>query len=263
LGLGFVLGPAYWIGNQAIVQRTFGTKSQAEARASYVFCAAIKVVFPFLLVVPGLIALALFHEQLGDGRAETWKSGSVLPMIVQLLPTGVLGIVLGAFFAGIMSNLDSYVNSASTMCVTDIYQPLINPQASDRHLLWVGRLTMVLLLVLGVMVAPLIHGYFGSVFEAFQKFLSFFQGPLLALLLLGMLSSRVTGWGGLAGLIIGVGSAVILAWLGWITLWVAWWSFVAALLGTLAISMLTRPYDKQRLEGLVCWLPPKSSRPEL
>jgi hypothetical protein len=56
---------------------------------------------------------------------------------------------------------------------------------------------------------------------------------------------------------------VILAWLGWITLWVAWWSFVAALLGTLAISMLTRPYDKQRLEGLVCWLPPKSSRPEL
>ncbi|HAC92519.1 MAG TPA: hypothetical protein DCF63_18100 [Planctomycetaceae bacterium] len=263
LGVGFVLGPAYWIGNQAIVQRTFGTKSQAEARASYVLCAAIKVVFPFLLVVPGLIALALFHEQLGDGRASTWKSGSVLPMIVQLLPTGVVGIVLGAFFAGIMSNLDSYVNSASTMCVTDIYQPLVNPQATDRHLLWVGRLTMVLLLVLGVMVAPLIHGYFGSVFEAFQKFLSFFQGPLLALLLLGMLSSRVTGWGGLAGLIIGVGSAVILAWLGWITLWVAWWSFVAALSGTLAISMLTRPYEKQRLEGLVCWLPPKSSRPEL
>ena len=99
LGLGFVLGPAYWIGNQAIVQRTFGTRSQAEARASYVFCAAIKIVFPFLLVVPGLIALALFQDKLGNGHDANWQSGSVLPEVVKLLPQGVLGIVLGAFFA--------------------------------------------------------------------------------------------------------------------------------------------------------------------
>lgn len=259
LGLGFVLGPAYWIGNQAIVQRTFGTRSQAEARASYVFCAAIKVVFPFLLVLPGLIALALFHDQLGSGQSENWKSGSVLPLVVKLLPTGVLGIVLGAFFAGIMSNLDSYVNSASTMCVTDIYLPLIHPRASDREVVWIGRILMILFLTMGVLAAPLIRTQFGSVFEAFQKFLSFFQGPLLALLLLGMLSSRVTGWGGLAGLLIGILAAVALWWFGWIMLWVAWWSFVASLIGTIAVSLFTRPYDQERLRGLVCWLPPKES----
>lgn len=262
LGLGFVLGPAYWIGNQAIVQRTFGTRSQAEARASYVLCAAIKIVFPFLLVVPGLIALALFQEKLGSATGEHWKSGMVLPEVVKLLPTGILGIVLGAFFAGIMSNLDSYVNSASTLCVTDIYRPLINPNASQRQMLWIGRALMVIFLILGVLASPHIRVRFNSVFEAFQTFLSLFQGSLLALLLLGMLTRRVTQWGGLAGLLAGVCFAAVLQYNEILFLWVAWWSFVAAAATTIVVSLVTEPYDDQRLRGLVCWLPPKPN-PEL
>lgn len=145
------------------------------------------------------------------------------------------------------------------MCVTDIYLPLINPRATDREVVWIGRILMILFLTLGVLAAPLIRTQFGSVFEAFQKFLSFFQGPLLSLLLLGMLSSRVTQWGGLAGLLIGILAAVALWWFGWIMLWVAWWSFVASLIGTIVVSLFTRPYDQERLRGLVCWLPPKES----
>lgn len=257
LGLGFVLGPAYWIGNQAIVQRTFGTRSQAEARASYVFCAAIKIVFPFLLVLPGMIALALFHDKIGSHTEGAWKSGAVLPEVVKLLPPGVLGIVLGAFFAGIMSNLDSYVNSASTLCVTDIYRPIINPRATDQQMLWIGRALIVVFLVLGVIAAPIIRYRFASVFEAFQTFLSLFQGSLLASLLLGMLTRRSTQWGGLAGF---VGGVVVAFWLqrsGTLYLWVAWWSFVAALASNMLVSLFTKPYDDHRLRGLVCWLPPK------
>ena len=212
LGLGFVLGPAYWIGNQAIVQRSFGTKSQSEARASYVLCAAIKTVFPFLLVLPGLIGLALFHERLGDATAETWKAGSVLPELVRLLPTGILGIVLGAFLAGIMSNLDSYVNSAATLCVTDLYQPLIRRNASDRECMWVGRILIVFFLLGGALASFYVRDAFKSVFEAFQTFLSCFQGALLALLLGGMLSRRATQWGGLIGLLAGIAVARLLTW---------------------------------------------------
>ena len=93
-----------------------GTRSQAEARASYIFCAALKLIFPVLLVVPGLIGLALFHEELGNPAEWSSSEGNdVLPMlVVRLLPTGVLGIVMGAFLAGVLSNLDSYINSAST-----------------------------------------------------------------------------------------------------------------------------------------------------
>ncbi len=263
LGLGFVLGPAYWIGNQAIVQRAFGTKNQSHARASYLFCAFIKLFFPVLLVLPGLIGVALFHEELGRPGTE-WQAGSqVLPLLVKrLLPTGVLGLVLGAFLAGVLSNLDSYVNSASTLLVNDLYRPFV-PSATDRHYLRTGQTLVVVLLAAGALISYLIKTQFGSVFEAFQTFMAFFQGPLLALLLLGMLTRRATAWGGFAGMILGVGTAFALNAARFVFgreasvsfLWVAWWSFVAALLGTIVVSLLTRPYETERLRGLVCWIP--------
>lgn len=264
LGLGFVLGPSYWIGNQAIVQRTLGAGSQNQARASYVFCAVLKLVFPVLLVLPGLIGLALFYDRLGD--PSQWKEGvanRVLPLlVVNLLPTGVLGIVVGAFLAGVLSNLDSYINSASTLVVTDLYQPLA-PGRADTHYLRVGQALVVVFLLVGIAFARMIQPVFGSVFEAFQTFMTFFQGPLLALLLLGMLTRRATSSGALTGMILGVGTAVVLHSARFVVgpqhavsyLWVAWWSFVAALVGTVVVSLFTRPYDEERLRGLVCWIP--------
>jgi Na+/proline symporter len=174
---------------------------------------------------------------------------------VKLLPSGVLGIVLGAFLAGIMSNLDSYVNSASTLCVTDLYQPLLRPKASERECLWVGRFLIVLFLLGGALASIYVRDSFKSVFEAFQTFLSFFQGALLALLLAGMLSKRTTQWGGLCGLVAGVGLAIVLTSYKVLFLWTAWWSFVAALATIILVSLLTRPFDDDRLRGLVCWLP--------
>lgn len=256
LGLGFVLGPAYWIGNQAIVQRSFGAKSQHEARAAYVLCAAIKLVFPLLLVVPGLIGLALFHDQLGPADGPQWKKGGVLPQVVQLLPRGVLGVVLGAFLSGVMNNLDSYVNSATTLWVNDIYRPLLRPRASDHECVIVGRWMVVGMLAGGAVGSYFVRQRFDSVYEAFQTFMSFFQGTLFALLLLGILTRRATGAGGLAGLVVGVGSAVAMVFSGVSYLWVSWWSFVAAGAATVLVSLCTPRIDDSRLRGLVYWLPP-------
>lgn len=263
LGLGFVLGPAYWMGNQAIVQRSFGTRSPRAARASYVLCAAIKLVFPLLLVLPGLIGLALYHDQLGDAGSPDWQSGSVLPLVVGLLPSGVLGIVLGAFLAGVMSNLDSYVNSASTLWVNDLYRPLIRPEATDHECLVVGRWLIVIFMAAGMAGSYFVLQGFDSVYEAFQTFMSLIQGSLFALLLLGMLTRWATAAGGVAGILLGVTTAVVLqfghAWNLWEPtisfLWVAWWSFVAALVSISAVSLVTRPHDTERLTGLVYWLP--------
>jgi SSS family solute:Na+ symporter len=263
LGLGFVLGPAYWIGNQAIVQRTLGSRSSNEARASYVFCAAIKLIFPVLLVLPGMIALALLSKELGQ-PGDGWDGNRVLPLLLaHILPTGVLGVVIGAFLAGVLSNLDSYVNSASTMLVTDLYRPFVNRQATDQQCLTLGRWLVGGLLVGGGLLSYPIKTQFGTVFEAFQTFLTFFQGPLLALLLLGMLTRRATPWGGLAGMAAGVATAVVLNAAetllgvagGVPFLWTAWWSFVAALGVTTLVSLVTRPHSEDRLRGLVCWLP--------
>src|SRR5690606_33725087 len=254
LGLGLVLGPAYWVGNQAIVQRTFGTRTQADARASYVFAATIKLVFPVLLVLPGLLALALYADQLGPPR-EGWDANGVLPlMIAQLVPTGAMGLLMGAFIAAVMANLDSYINSASTLLVTDLYRPFVRPQASDEECLKVGRWLVIILLVVGALVSYQVKVRFGSVFEAFQTFLSFFQGALFALLLFGMLTRRGTTAGGVAGMLAGVGTAAVLNATGQLFLWTAFWSFVAASATLLVVSAVTTPKSDDELRGLVCWV---------
>jgi SSS family solute:Na+ symporter len=255
LGLGLVLGPAYWVGNQAIVQRTLGTRSEEDARASYVLCAAIKLVFPVLLVLPGLIALALFADELG-APAPGWDANQVLPLMVKrLVPPGALGVLLGAFVAGIMANLDSYINSASTLLVTDLYRPFVKPDASDADCLRLGRYLVVGLLALGAILSFEVKSRFGSVFEAFQTFLSFFQGALFALLLFGMLTRRATAMGGVAGMIAGVSTAALLNARGQLYLWTAFWSFAAASVVLVLVSALTSPKSEDELRGLVCWVP--------
>ena len=254
LGLGMVLGPAYWIGNQAIVQRTLGASSEDDARASYVFCAAIKLVFPVLLVLPGLIALALYAEELGPPGAG-WDANQVLPLMVKrLVPPGALGILMGAFIAGVMANLESYINSASTLLVTDLYRPFVRPRASDEECLALGRFLVVGLLVGGALFSYQVKMRFASVFEAFQTFLSFFQGALFALLLFGMLTRRATAEGGVAGMLVGVATAAILNASGQLYLWTAFWSFAAASAALLAVSLVTVRKSDEELRGLVCWI---------
>ena len=115
------------------------------------------------MVLPGLIGLALFHDELGSPFLDqsgtpnqAWNGDSVLPkLITSLLPTGVLGLVVGAFLAGVLSNLDSYNNSASTLVVTDLYRPLVR-RARDRHYLLVGRW-----LVVGFLAAGAVAALFG------------------------------------------------------------------------------------------------------
>ncbi len=254
LGLGFVLGPAYWIGNQAIVQRTLGTKSARDARASYVLCAVIKLVFPVLLVLPGLLAIGLFARELGP-PTEHWDANQVLPlMVVRLVPKGAMGLLMGAFVAGVMANLDSYINSASTLMVTDLYRPFVNPKASDARCLALGRVAVVILLASGAILSYEVKMRFASVFEAFQTFLSFFQGALFALLLFGMLTRKATPAGGVAGMVIGVATAAVLNVAGYLFLWTAWWSFVAASITLLAVSAFTKAKPEDELRGLVCWV---------
>ncbi len=249
-----VLGPAYWVGNQAIVQRTLGVRSQQDARASYVLCAVIKLVFPVLLVFPGLLALGLYAHELGPPSGD-WDANQVLPLMIRrLVPSGALGILMGAFIAGVMANLDSYINSASTLLVTDLYRPFVNPKATDDECLSLGRWLVVVLLAGGTLLSYEVKVRFSSVFEAFQTFLSFFQGALFALLLFGMLTRRATPAGGIAGMVVGVATAALLNATGELYLWTAFWSFAASSVTLVMVSFVTKPKGEDELRGLVCWV---------
>jgi len=249
-GLAFVLSPAYWIGNQAIVQRNLGTASERDAKKSVLFGAFLKLSIPLLIVVPGLIGFALFPN--------LEKGDDVFPRMLQaLLPPGLAGLVFSGFLAALMSSADSYLNSASTLWTMDIYKRYIKKDASHEHLFKVGKFLTAFFIILAILLAPL-TAKFPGIFSAFIMLLSIFQGPTFAILLLGMIWKRANGAGAMAGLLTGVATSSLLFWISDgiflvadCSLYVAWWSFVVGIVVTIIISLLRPAIKAEKLEGLV------------
>jgi len=249
-GLAFVLSPAYWIGNQAIVQRNLGTGSIREAKKSVLFGSLLKLTIPFIIVIPGLIGFALFPNLA--------KGDDIYPtMMGQLLPPGVVGLVFAGFLAALMSSADSYLNSAATVWTMDVYKIYIKKDPTHEHLFVVGKVLTASFIILAIFIAPL-TAKFGGVFSAMQTLLAIFQGPTFAILLLGMVWKRANGPGAIAGLIIGVTTSATLFWIkdGLFQaadpfLYIAWWSFVTGILATVIVSLLTPPKPKEELKDLI------------
>ncbi len=205
---------------------------------------------PIMVLFPGLMALVI-DPGLEDGDLAFPK------LIATLLPPGLGGLMFAALLAGLMSSIDSMVNSTATLWTKDIYQKYLRQNASDRHYLWVGKMATVTLLVFGVLTSP-VSGQFPGIYVAIQTFLSFFQGPIFSILLLGIFFPRITQWGGLAGLTGGMCLAAAMHFhkdtLFTIEdpfLYVSWWSFVAGVVITVIVSACTKPHGSQRLDGLV------------
>jgi SSS family solute:Na+ symporter len=245
LGLGFVLSPAYWLGNQAIVQRLLGAKDEWSARAALLFGALLKTLVPIAFVLPGLLGVVLF-----SGRPEL-DSAAVYPtMILELLPAGLRGVLYAAFLAALMSSVDSYTNSAATVVSRDLYKRFMAPDRQDDHYLKVGRLVSFGMIVLGVAMVPVVEKL--TIYEAFQTFLSFFQGPTLTLLLAGLFWRRATEAGGLAALSMGLlCSALLYFGLGVGFLHLSVWSFIVSTLTLVVVSRFTAPPDPERIAPLL------------
>lgn len=253
-GLTFVMANAYMIGNQKIVQRCLAAKNEWHAKASMVFGAFLKMFIPVLVLIPGLIAIVT-HPDLKDGDE------AMPELIKSLLPPGLRGLLLAAFLAGLMSSIDSMLNSTATLWTKDIYEKYIRKGAGDRHYLFVGRCATVVLLVLGVATSPVSKDFEG-IYVAVQTFLSMFQGPVFSILLLGIFWRRTTQWGGLAGLVGGICVSISLHvfkdklfTIEDPFLYVSWWSFVAGFLIAIVVSLATSPHPSSRLQGLVYGLP--------
>lgn len=249
-GLTFVMANAYMIGNQTIVQRCLGAKSEWDAKASMILGAFLKMFIPLLVLFPGLLAIVL-HPGLEDGD-------QAMPILVRsLLPAGFRGLLFAAFLAGLMSSIDSMLNSTATLWTKDIYEKYIIRNGSDRHYLIVGRCATLTLLVFGVLTSK-VSSSFPGLYVAVQTFLSFFQGPVFSVLLLGIFWKRSTQWGGLAGLTGGISiSALLYLFKDSLFsipdpfLYVSWWSFVGGFILNFSVSLFTAPYSENRLEGLI------------
>src|SRR4029079_2108559 len=211
MGLGFVLSFGYWCTDFLVVQRAMAADSMNAARRTPLIAAFPKMFFPFLVIVPGIIALGLTMNgvpilpQTGSG----YDYNMALPMMMaRYYPAGLLGLGLTALLASFMSGMAGNVTAFNTVWTYDLYQSYIRPGASDAHYLWMGRFSTVFGIGLSLAAAYVAASY-NNIMEVLQLVFAFVNAPLFATFALGMFWRRTTGHGAFAGLSAGILGAAV------------------------------------------------------
>lgn len=195
----------YWGFNQFITQRTLGAKSLRAGQRGIMLAAAIKLIIPFIIIFPGIMAFQLFGDRITDGD----QAYAVL--IQEILPPGIRGVLFAALFGAVMSSLDSMPNSASTIFTMDLYKRWIRPTADAHRLVTVGRVATGVLVVAACLLAPL-PARFEGVFNYIQMIWGFVSPGVVAVFFFGFLSPRTPPAAAVTGLIIGAPVYGILLW---------------------------------------------------
>ena len=271
-GLGFVISFGYWTTDFLVVQRVLAAKDLRAAKMAPIIGAGFKMMVPFIVILPGLLALAVMPGLVGESQAVATGGHSyneVLPlMLARYAGPGLLGLGITALIAGFMSGMAGNVSAFATVWTYDIYKPL-RKKVSDAHLVKVGRWATVLGVIISIGTAYLVM-QFASIMDYVQALFSFFIAPLLATVLFGMLWKRATPAAGFWGLLAGTLSSIGM-W-AWVKLdpralaiiafspnakamsenmYRALWSWCIAALITIVVSVLTKPKPESELVGLV------------
>jgi SSS family solute:Na+ symporter len=200
--LGMILAPPivgiwYWCTDQVIVQRVLAAKSESQARKGTIFASYLKLFPFFIFFIPGVIAFALAKT----GQLHLAASDQAFPALVKaLLPTGIRGLVVGGLLAALMSSLAAVFNSCSTLFTMDIYKK-IRPEASEKRLVFVGRVATAVVVVCGIMWIPFMKYISGELYHYLQSVQSYLAPPIFAVFILGIFWKRINAKGALTALI--------------------------------------------------------------
>jgi len=240
MGLGFVLSFGYWCTDFLVIQRAMAADSMSSARRTPIIASFPKMLFPALVILPGLIAIALPTQttsvsvagnttnqvagkglipakidpttgivMLGkDGKPELDYDLAIPNMLLHYFPTGILGLGLTALLASFMSGMAGNVTAFNTVWTYDIYQSYINRTATDEHYLWMGRMATVFGIAFSLAAAYL-ASRFNNIMDMLQLVFAFVNAPLFATFLLGMFWKRTTGHAAFAGLLSGTFAAAL------------------------------------------------------
>jgi SSS family solute:Na+ symporter len=278
-GLGFVLSFGYWCTDFLVVQRAMAANSMSAARRTPLIAAFPKMVMPFIVILPGIAAMALTKMNVGyslpiKGAGYDYDLALTTTM-VHFYPSGLLGLGLTALMASFMSGMAGNVTAFNTVFTYDLYQSYIRKNAPDDHYLRVARWTTLAGVALSIAAAYMAQAY-NNIMDVLQLVFSFVNAPLFATFLLGMFWKRTTGHGAFVGLLSGTGAAAAVHGLtvaegkgGWIAtvhqfpstmaqnLWMAIFAWSTCFVVTLLVSLATRPRPEEELRGLVYSLTPR------
>src|ERR1700691_3106583 len=282
LGLGAIISFGYWTTDFLVVQRILAAKDLRSAKMAPVIGAGFKMMVPFIVILPGLLALGVLPVKLmGESQAVATGGHSyneVLPlMLARYCGPGLLGLGITALIAGFMSGMAGNVSAFATVWTYDIYRAFIRKNESDAHYLTVGRWCTILGVLLSIGTAYFAT-QFQSIMDYMQALVSFFIAPLFGTVILGMVWKRATPKGGFWGLLAGTGSAVAMytavkihpTWIRYVAfspdakglaqdMFQALWSFLVCVTVTVVVSYATKPKTDAELTGLVYGLTPVPS----
>jgi len=254
-GLGFVISFGYWTTDFLVVQRVLSANNLRAAKMAPIIGAAFKMAVPFIVIVPGLLALAVLKNP--DGSVMHLVPASiakvtgqhsyddVLPlMLIRYCGPGLLGLGITALVAGFMSGMAGNVSAFSTVWTYDIYGAFINKKASDKHYVAMGRWSTVIGMLVSVGTAYLVMNA-ASIMDYVQALFTFFIAPLFGTVILGMLWKRATHAGGFWGLLAGTVSSIGMF---------AWTHSDPGALRYIALSADAKPMAENLYRGLWCWL---------
>jgi SSS family solute:Na+ symporter len=194
-----IVGIWYWCTDQHIVQRCLAARDERQARRGTIFAAYLKLMPFFIFMIPGLIAFSLAQQ----GKLHLDDANQAFPTLVrELLPVGLRGLLAGGLLAALMSSLASVYNACSTLFTMDIYKK-IKPEAGNRELVKVGRITTGIVVVLGMIWIPLMSKISGVLYQYLQSVQSYLAPPIAAVFLLGVFSKRINAKGAYSAMVIG------------------------------------------------------------
>ena len=288
MGLGFVLSFGYWCTDFLVVQRAMAANSMSAARRTPLIAAFPKMLFPALVILPGMIAIAL-HQDGGtflpkDASGNVDYNMAVPAMLAKFLPPGILGIGITALMASFMSGMAGNVTAFNTVWTYDLYQSYIKPGQSDQHYLRMGHIITVVGILLSIACAYAARS-FNNIMDMLQLVFGFVNAPLFATFLLGMFWKRSTGHGAFFGLLSGTLAAALHHGLtlpagatmgihgGWFVgghvlhtypvemaqnFWAAIYAWTTCFIVTIVVSLVTaRNKTDNELRGLVYSLTPR------
>ena len=273
-GLALVISCGYWTTDFLVVQRVLSAHNLRAAKMAPIIGAAFKMAVPFIVILPGLIALVVLPFHLvGESQAVATGQHSyneVLPlMLVRYCGPGLLGLGVTALIAGFMSGMAGNVSAFSTVWTYDIYGAFLNKKATDKHYVAMGRWCTFIGVLISVGTAYLVQ-HAASIMDYVQGLFSFFIAPLFGTVILGMMWKRTTKEGGFWGLLAGTCTAIgLFLWvhfdpsaLRYVALspdakglaedmYRALWSWLVCVIVTVLVSLATKPKPVSELEGLV------------
>jgi SSS family solute:Na+ symporter len=199
----------YSAANQVMVQRVLGARSRWDGIMGIIFAGFINFVRPLVTCFLGFIVYHWIHEMHQAEPLETVDQAFAFSLRYLAPEWGLRGIVLAGFIAAVMSTVSALANSTATIFSLDVYKKLIRPDASERAVVSVGRMTSLSALLIAGAVAPQV-ARFGGIFMYFQQGITFIATPIITVILAGIFSRRVNASGALAGLIAGIITTVVL-----------------------------------------------------